>query len=96
MTLRDTLALCTENGRVCPQPATWSRLYELLPDTRHDGYGHIPPMPLTSTAWSEASDTQRSDRLREHLEWAEQHGALEQVHSYLSLLPESEWHHVGD
>lgn len=96
MDLVATLALASENGRVCPQPGRWSQLYELLPDTRRDGYGFIPPAPLILAAWREASDTQKIDRLREHLAWAEQHGALARVHAFLARLPEQDWHHAGD
>lgn len=94
--LATTLALAAENGRICPKPAQWARLYELLPDTRHDGYGQIPAGPLASSAWSDTADMDKIARLREHLQWAEQHGALERVHRFLAGLPEGEWHHAGD
>jgi len=35
-------------------------------------------------------------RLREHIEWAERHGALDKVHAFLSEMPESEWLHLGE
>lgn len=94
--LATVAALASEHGRVCPKPAQWAKLYELLPDTRHDGYGQIPSAPLMSDAWSGTNDEQKIDRLREHLQWAAQHGALERVHKYLAALPESAWHHAGD
>jgi hypothetical protein len=94
--LSTVLALAAENGRICPKASNWSRLYELLPDTRRDGYGFIPPAPLILGAWSETGDEQKAERLREHLEWAEQHGALDRVHRFLASLPESDWHHVGE
>ena len=96
VTLAVVLALASEGGRICPKPQQWSRLYELLPDTRRDGYGSIPAAPLILGAWWETGDEQKAGRLREHLEWAEQHGGLEAVHSYLASLKESEWHHVGE
>jgi hypothetical protein len=89
------LALASEGGRVCPQPHAWTRLYALLPDTRSDGYGAIPAAPYVLAAWAETSDEQKILRLREHLEWAERHGALAAVHAFLSSLPEADWHHVG-
>lgn len=96
VTLPTVLALAAENGRVCPKPPQWSRLYELLPNTRNDGYGLIPPAPLTLAARSDSDDGQKIDRLREHLAWAERNGALDRVHSFLASLPEHEWHHVGE
>lgn len=95
-TLPVVLALAAENGRICPKPRQWSKLFELLPQTRHDGYGSIPAAPLILGAWSETGDEEKLIRLREHLEWAESHGALESVHSYLASLSEDEWHHVGE
>lgn len=90
------LALAAENGRVCPKPHKWSRLYELLPHTRRDGYGFIPPAPLILGAWQESGDEQKIERLREHLAWAEKNDGLARVHSYLASLTEDEWHHVGE
>jgi len=46
--------------------------------------------------WDEAGDEQKALRLREHLEWAAQHGGLGPVCAYLAALGESEWHHAGD
>jgi hypothetical protein len=96
VTLAQVLALASEGGRVCPQPAMWGRLYELLPETRSDGYGSIPASPLMLAAWDDSRDEQKILRLREHLEWAERHGALGRVHAFLASLPEREWHHVGE
>ncbi|MEZ0306734.1 MAG: hypothetical protein ACAH21_02335 [Ramlibacter sp.] len=96
VTLPVVVALAAEGGRICPKPQSWSRLYELLPDTRTDAYGAIPAAPLILAAWSETSDEQKAMRLREHLEWADQHGGLEKVHAYLASLPEGQWHHVGE
>ncbi len=96
VTLPTVLALASQDGRICPQPPQWARLYELLPDTRRDGYGWIPASPLILGAWGETGDEQKALRLREHLEWADRHGALDRVHAVLASLPESAWHHVGE
>ena len=90
------LALASEGGRICPKPPKWAKLYELLPNTRRDGYGYIPAAPLILGAWGQTGDEQKASRLREHLEWAEGHDALDRVHKFLASLPESEWHHVGE
>jgi hypothetical protein len=94
--LHQVLALASTDGRICPKPPQWGRLYELLPDTRSDAYGSIPSEPLILAAWSESSDEDKRYRLKEHLEWAAGHGALERVHKYLATLREQDWHHVGD
>jgi hypothetical protein len=94
--ISDVLALASQDGRVCPKPAAWNRLYELLPDRRRDGYGFIPPAPLILDGWHDSSDEQKRDRFIEHLQWAHTHNALAKVHHFLLRLPESEWHHVGE
>ena len=88
-------ALASQDGRVCPKPAWWARLYELLPATHSDAYGSIPAAPLILAAWHETGDEQKWLRLVEHLEWAERHGALQAVHDFLAAMPESAWHHAG-
>lgn len=96
VTLPTVLALAAENGRICPKPPKWATLYELLPNTRRDGYGCIPAAPLILGAWWATADEQKISRLREHLEWANEQGALDRVHRFLAALPESEWHHAGE
>jgi hypothetical protein len=56
--LSEILALASRDGRVCPKPAAWNRLYELLPDKRRDGYGFIPAAPFMLEAWAETGDEQ--------------------------------------
>jgi hypothetical protein len=91
-TMADTLALATAGGRVCPQPGEWQRLYDLLPNTRRQGDGWEPPLPLILSAWHFSEDWQRAARLREHLAWAEAQGRLDRVHAFLAALPDDAWH----
>ena len=35
-------------------------------------------------------------RLREQIEWANEHNALESVDKFLRRLPENEWFHIND
>jgi hypothetical protein len=92
VTLPVTLALASENGRICPKPPYWAKLYDMLPGTRRDSYGSIPAEPLPEAS----GDEQMLGRLREHLQWAQQHGALDRVHQFLARLPEGAWRHAGD
>ena len=93
--LEETLALATNGGRVCPLPDAWNRLYRLLPDTRRQGAGREPPLPLILSAWHFSDDAQKAARLREHLAWAASHGALPRVHAFLAELPAEAWHVAG-
>ena len=90
------LAVATENNRICPQPQKWQQLYELLPDKKRKGAGWEPSLPLLMVAWWDTPAMSKILRLREHIEWAAEHGGLEQVHAFLQSLPEEEWHHLGE
>ncbi len=90
------LSLATRDGRVCPQPQEWNRLYELLPNRRRVGNGWEPALPLILAAWHDTPAMLKMVRLREHIEWGEQHGALQTVHAFLRSLPEEKWHHLGE
>jgi hypothetical protein len=35
-------------------------------------------------------------RLKEHIDWAEQQGMLDEVDKFLRSLPESQWAHIGE
>ena len=94
--LAQVLAIASRDGRVCPKPSAWNRMYELLPDRRRDGYGFIPSAPLILQAWLETGDEQKRERLIEHLQWAQSRGALGAIQAFLAKLPEGEWHHVGE
>jgi hypothetical protein len=39
VTLDEVLAQVRQNGRVCPQPQQWQRLYEMLPAKHRKGAG---------------------------------------------------------
>src|SRR5262245_44792529 len=90
------IAYCTEKGRVCPQPVQWDRLWKLLPNRRHLGLGAWePPAPMSLAGWR-ASNQVKAQRLREHIEYASDHGALGDVSEFLRALREQDWHHVGE
>ena len=94
-TVESLIAYCRENGRVCPQPVHWNRLWELLPNRRQIGVGWEPALPMILAGWS-ASDQSKMQRLTEHIEWAEQHGVLRTATELLRKLREEDWHHKGE
>ncbi len=94
--LDEALAVATKNNRVCPLPPDWNRLYELLPDRRRKGAGWEPALPLILAAWHDTPPLMKAIRLREHIEWAAEHGALHEVHAFMESLPEQAWHHFGE
>lgn len=95
-TEHDLQDLARRNSRVCPQPKHWSRVYQLLPETRQVGIAWEPPLPLILAAWEDASDTSKAARFQDYIAWAASHGATDVVHDYLAALSESDWHHAGE
>ena len=95
-TLDEVLVEATKNRRVCPQASRWNELWELLPGRRQKDLGWEPAAPLILAAWHDTPAISKVLRLREHLEWAAAHGALEQVQAFLISLREEEWYHFGE
>ena len=76
-------------------PMRWDALYKLLPDTLRTSSGWEPPLPLILAAWHEPAPL-KTLRLMQHLRWAHDHHALNEVDKFLRALPEEEWFHCGD
>lgn len=87
------IAYVTADGRVCPQPIEWNALWELLPNKQPSGHSWLPPLPLILAAWHTTSDSEKATRLREHLNWAAEHGALDRIDATVRSLSEGQWHH---
>jgi hypothetical protein len=89
----DAMVLARRNNRVCPQPPLWEQLYLLL---EGDRYADLPPPPTQRWMWSKLSNLQRRLRFREHIEWADRHGRLEQMARFMEALAEEDWVHMGE
>ena len=93
----DSLILyCSDSGRVCPLPNRWKELWEMLPGRRQAGNSWEPPLPLILGAWHYTSNPEKVLRFNEHIRWADKHGTINEVGTYLRSLPDSDWHHLGD
>lgn len=92
----DIIAECLAVGRVCPQPQSWSLLWNLLPDRRRLGNDWEPPLPLILAAWSFTSDSAKLDRFMLHLKWAESRGAMDTVTDFLDSLKPCDWYNKGE
>jgi hypothetical protein len=95
--LDDLLTYVRADGRVCPQPARWQELWEMLPDRRRlNAGGWEPPLPVILGAWWDTPALLKLLRLEEHVRYAAHHGALSQVDAFLRSLGEKEWAHFGE
>ena len=94
--LQALIEYCQQNGRICPQPSQWQQLYELLPNKRRVGAGWEPSPPLILAAWWDTPLLLKVMRFREHLDWADKHGALDVIDTYLRGLTEDQWFHGDD
>jgi hypothetical protein len=92
-TIEDVLLLARRNNRVCPRPALWAGLYLLL---EGDRYADLQPPPTQPWIWNKLSSLQRRMSFREHVEWAERHGKLEEAARYLDSVSEADWVHIGE
>jgi hypothetical protein len=90
------IAYSREGGRVCPQPQLWNALWEILLGRRRVGVGWEPPAPLILAAWDHTSNLEKMLRLTEHIEWADKHGNLAEVVTFLRNLSEADWHHLNE
>jgi hypothetical protein len=84
-------------GRICPQPMAWDRLWRILLKQAGALPGvEKPPPPLILGAWHFATGLEKMIRLKQHIQWAEYHGIIEEVEAVLRGLPENDWFHGHD
>lgn len=86
------MAVARRNNRVCPQPAQWLRLYQLL---QGDKFMDLEPPPVNQWIWGKLSHLQKRMRFRDHIEWAARHGRLPVVAGFMRDLSEADWLHMG-
>jgi hypothetical protein len=86
------VAYCRADGRVCPAPKAWKRLWDLLPEKLYVNGHWRPALPLILAGWWASDDASKRARLIEHLTWARDHGALDDAKRFLFSLSGDEWH----
>jgi hypothetical protein len=97
LTVVEVMVEARLHNRVCPKPAKWQQLYDMLPDKKQSAGGRWDPAPpLVDAAWKDTPSIPKRMVFREHIEWAASHGCLPQVFTFMKSLPESDWHHMGD
>ena len=97
--VRTLVEYSQSEGRVCPIPIQWDALFKIL-RRRHIELGldenQAPPNPLILGGWWPSSDADKRRRLEEHIIWADHHGVLSEVGSFLRNLPDEKWYHEWD
>lgn len=78
-------------GRICPMPAQWNILWEMLPYRKRVGMGWEPALPLILSAW-DTPPSAKARRLEEHIRYAASHGVLDEVDQYLRSLTPQYWY----
>ena len=96
VTTEQVFEVAQQNGRICPRPIEWKNLYDLLPNKVRKNGGWEPALPLILGAWHETPALMKILRLREHIEWAAQHGCLDVVYNFMAELREEDWFHFGE
>jgi len=90
-------AYCTANNRLVPMPPNWNDLFRMLKNKQQKpSGGWVPPAPLILAAWHHSMPIAKQLRFKEHLEWAEREGQLEEVSQFLHSLAENQWCHFGE
>jgi hypothetical protein len=90
-TVDDVLLIARRNGRICPSPVYWVRIFDRLPDP--------PPgltRPIEGRAWLRSGVIDKRIALRDQIEWAATAGTLGLMRDLLAALPEAAWHHMDE
>jgi hypothetical protein len=95
-TLDEVLLEARRNNRICPQPAKWEQLYQMLAVKPQQGSGRKLNPPPVGTAWLETPPLAKRMFFRDHVEWAAAHECVGDVFSFLRRLPEQHWYHMGE
>jgi hypothetical protein len=95
-TLETAMLVARRNNRVCPRPQRWDAFMALLPPRRTLRGSAQPPAPPTGAAWNVTPSLTKRLCFREHIEWAERAGVLEDVMAFMQSMAEEEWLHMGE
>lgn len=85
------LATIKSVGRSSPAGRFWADFHDHLSKVGASGTHDKPPVPLILAASAE-SNRSKHDRLDQQLQWAIEHGCLEQAIAYLErLVRDDQW-----
>jgi hypothetical protein len=90
LSVQDVMVEARRLNRVCPMESTWEDLCARL----HKAAGAEPPPPILSPEWARTPPLVKRTRLRDQVEWCEQHGLLPLIYEYIRSLAEEDWSHI--
>jgi len=80
------------DGRICPMPDYWNKLWEMLPDRRQkETGGWEPSLPLILAAWWDTTAQEKQERLNQHIKYAFDHGVFDEIDKFLRELKPDQW-----
>jgi hypothetical protein len=90
--LKALIEYVQSDGRICPMPDLWNKLWEMLPERKQKENGRWePPLPLILAAWWDTTAEQKRERLMQHVKYAAEHGVLNEVDKFLRKLNPGQW-----
>jgi hypothetical protein len=96
LTMKEALIqYSTSNGRICPQPNKWHEMWKLLPNNEQYKNGIRAPLPIILNGWDFVPGLHKCARMIEQIEYADQHGVLTEVDTFLRSLSDDEWFCIG-
>ena len=90
--MEDLLEYVKRDGRICPMPPAWAELQKILDRIPTD---EKAPIALILGGWHYSSNLEKMVCLALQIEYANNHGHLETVESFLRQLTDDKWHYIG-
>ena len=91
LAVQEVMSEARRFNRVAPLEPHWQRLCTLL----QEATGRQPPPPMTAGESAGTPALVKRIRIRDQVEWADQHGQLGAVLDFFQALPEEHWLHIG-
>ena len=86
--------LVSKNGRLVPMPKHWNMLWNMLAGKSQASNGNwTPALPLILAGWNCSDDREKRARFMEHLDWAIDHGQINEVKVFLNKLEDNDWYY---
>ena len=92
--LLELLNYCQSNGRICPSPQHWNKIYHVYSwHTDKHKFTKYPPfkIPLIVGAWN-TSDIEKRQRLLTQIYWCYKNYFMGSMYNQIMKLTEDNWH----